>query len=152
MLFWLFVALAALCIGYRRQIAARYDRWLEKAHREARYETFSIHLNPGVDADIIGFLEYIASPKVYICELVQFDIGKLSRSELVDSNPERTSCWHPASDLRCIELRFQRDCWSDVIDRLKDMGDSMADYIKRLVREDMEYRREHGLLRERAAA
>lgn len=152
MFFWLFVALAALCIGYRKQIAARYDRWLGKVHQEAQYATFLIHLNPGTDADVIEFLEHIASPKVYLCELVQFDTGKLSRSELVNGNRVRASRWHSAADLGCIELRFQRDYWDDMIERLEDMGTSIDICIKRLVREDMEYRMEHGLLREKDAA
>lgn len=152
MFFWLLVAIAALCIGYRKQIAARYDRWLGKVHQEARYATFLIRFNPGTDADVIGFLERIASPKVYLCELVQLDAGKLSRSELVDGNPERASRWHSAADLGCIELRFQRDCWDDVIERLEDMGASIDTCIKRLVREDIEYRKGNGLLSEGVAA
>lgn len=145
MWFWLFITLAALCIGYRRQISARYDRWACKKGRELRYRVFHIHLRPGVDDDIIEFVGGISSPRVYFCELIELDMGKLTRTQVIENHAERTYCRHSITDLEDITMTLDSCYFENVIDKLKDEGDLKDAYIKRLVREDMKYRETHVL-------
>lgn len=151
MFFWLFVTLVALCIGYRKQISARYDRWLANMRREAQYETLLLRFNLNVDTDIIEFFEHITSPKVYMHQLIRVDIGKLARQELIEDTRIWNFCFNDPRQLEYIELKFDRDYNEKEITRLNDAKPNKVAYIKGLLREDIAYRKEHGLLDDTAA-
>lgn len=148
MWFWLFVTLAALCIGYRRQISARYNKWASKVSNGLQYESFCIRLRPDTDADIIDFIEYITVPDIYLRKLVEVDVDKLTRQELVESCPKRAIQFNSEDELKKIELKLDRDYFADIISKLKDEGATRDAYLKHLVREDMEYRKTHVLPQE----
>ena len=113
--------------------------------REAQYETLLLRFNPDVDADIIGFFEHITSPGVYICQLVSVDIGELTRQKLIEETHIWNFCFNDPEQLDCIELKFDRDYDEKEIARLNDAKPNKVAYIKGLLREDIAYRKEHGV-------
>lgn len=145
MFFWLFVTLLVLLIAYRKEISARCTNWVIRTGNEMRYEIFHVMLHPRYDADIIEFLKGICCPSVYYMRLVDCDIGKLSRVELVEKCPERSYARNTAEEVVDVELKLERDLDEDRIKALKDAEPSRYAYMTRLVREDIEYRKDRDM-------
>lgn len=145
-MFWLIVTLIALCIWYRKEIAASVGRGLGKVLRESNYAMFKVSFSAGEDADMIPYLERVSHLQSYICKLVEHDLGKIPREGAANCLALPGIYWNPPDKLQHFELKLERDLWGDVIDRLNDMPKpSRAAYIKRLIREDMPYREELGM-------
>lgn len=145
MFFWIFVTIIVLCIGYRKEISAKFDRKIYNLIKSLQYEDFQIMFNPDCDADIIKYLAYIQLLNRYLIELIEVDIGKISLQEFAERNPQKRIFYNTPKSLEHINLHIDREYHIDVINKLKKLVIDRTVYLRRLVREDIKYRKDMGM-------
>lgn len=151
MLFWLFVTLVVLLIAYRKQIYARYERYLEKVSRNAERGSmlsekvsFDIPIDEQDCPGIRDFLARMASPGGYVSMLMSADLGILDRDCVVDANSTWGGRKSDDDDVRSIKLSLNPKVESREIAKLEGMAETeRGAYVANLIRDDMAYRREH---------
>ena len=153
MFFWLCVALAALCIGYRKQIFARFNRSLavfsaevaEEA-RNRRIVSFDIPIDNQVCPGIYDFLARIASPGRYIDMLLSFDVGTLDRDCIIDCNSTWGGRCRGDDDVKLVNVTLDPEVEPREISRLEGMSEAERGvYMTGLICDDIAYRKENGV-------
>ncbi len=153
MYFWLFVTLTALCIGYRKQIAARINRSLgnffaevaEEA-RNRRIVSYDIPIDEQGCPGIYDFMSRICSPGCYISMLLSLDAGILDRKCIINCNDTWGGRKNTEEEVKLIKITLDPEVESKKIAKLENLTEAeRGAYVTGLVCDDIAYRKEHGV-------
>lgn len=109
---------------------------------------YFVKLTQQTDDDIIAYLDHhIDSVEVYVICLLQHEFAGYDRSQILERYPYTDVPWATLPTNNILNVKLRNDVHREVIDGLQAIKRSeRVDFMKSLIRQDMEYRRERGLL------
>lgn len=151
MFFWLFVTIAALCIGYRKQISAHLKRsisnfWAEadEEARQRRVVSFDIPIDDRGCPGIYDFMSRICSPRCYISMLLSLDAGILDRDCIINCNDTWGGRKNTDEEVKLVKITLDPEVEPKEITKLEGMTEAeRGAYVTSLVCDDISYRKEH---------